>query len=145
MTPRVAWKATPRGSPLLKLTLSTATMAALRLGDRAMSEVLYELLAPQASRIIVAAEGAVCWGSIHRFLGPLAVVCEQPDLAAMHFEAAIAAHERLGALPFLAADRIAFADLLEASTRDRVRSGELRRTGLALARQVGLAVAPTPI
>ena len=125
------------------LTLSTATMAVLQLGDRAAAEVLYELLAPHASRIIVAAEGAVCWGSIHRFLGPLAVVCEQPDLAAMHFEAAIAAHERLGALPFLAADRIAFADLLDASTRDTVRSGELRRTGLALARQLGLAVAAT--
>ncbi len=124
------------------LTLSTATTAALRLGDRDAAEVLYELLAPQASRIIVAAEGALCWGSIHRFLGPLAVLCERPDLAAMHFEAAIAAHERLGALPFLAADRLAYADLLDASIHDTVRSGELWRTGMALARQLGLAIAP---
>jgi DNA-binding SARP family transcriptional activator len=124
---------------LFFLSLAAAAWAAVLSEDRRSAVVLYELLSPHASRVVVAAEGAVCWGSIHRFLGPLSVLADSADRAAMHFEAAISIHERLGALPFLARDRIAYAELLRRRGGDVVRIEELHRTGLALARRLGMA------
>lgn len=117
------------------LSLGVSARTAVLLDDRGSAELLYELLSPHASRVIVAVEGAVCWGSVHRFLGPLSVLVGKPERAAMHFEAAMAIHERLGALPFLARDRPAYARLLSAGKGDSVRVEDLLRTGSALARR----------
>jgi hypothetical protein len=69
-------------------------------------------LSPHASRVVVAGEGALCWRSVHRFLGPLAALLGQVGRASMHFEAATSIHEQLGAKPFLVRDRLEHADLL---------------------------------
>ncbi|MCZ7628873.1 MAG: hypothetical protein M5U19_07320 [Microthrixaceae bacterium] len=107
MAPMAAtgFESVPRDE-LFFLSLSVAAWTVVRLGDRTSAEALYELLSPHASRVVVAAEGAVCWGSVHRFLGPLSVLIDGGRRAAMHFEAAISIHERLGARPFLARDRL---------------------------------------
>ena len=60
------------------------------------------------------------------------------DRASMHFEAAMSIHERLGATPFLARDRLAYARLLRSLGGDRLRIEDLSRTGLALAEQLGM-------
>lgn len=120
------------------LSLCVAASTANHLDDDGAAGSLYELLSPHASRVVVAGEGALCWGSIHRFLGPLAVLLGQTGRAAMHFEAAISIHERLGAKPFLARDRLAYAAMLHATGGDPVRVDELNRTGLALADQLGM-------
>jgi hypothetical protein len=124
---------------LFFLSLAVAAWTVVLLEDCRAAATLYGLLLPHASRVVVAAEGAVCWGSVHRFLGPLSVLAGSSDRAAMHFETAISIHERLGALPFLARDRIAYARLLRQRGGDAVRIDELHRTGLALARRLGMA------
>ena len=120
------------------LSLGVAATVVAHTGDRAAGGVLYELLAPHASRVVVAAEGALCWGSIHRFLGPLSAVLADTERASMHFEAAMSVHERLGARPFLARDRLAYAELLHTTGGDPLRVDDLHRTGLALATQLGM-------
>jgi DNA-binding SARP family transcriptional activator len=121
------------------LSLGVAARTVALLDDRESAGMLYELLSPHMSRVVVAAEGALCWGSIHRFLGPLSAMTGSSERAAMHFEAAISIHERMGALPFLARDRLAYADMLGMLEGDPVRVGDLKRTGLALARRLGMA------
>ncbi|MFN8104271.1 MAG: BTAD domain-containing putative transcriptional regulator [Acidimicrobiia bacterium] len=123
---------------LFFLGLTVAANTAVRVGDRDAALVLYDLLAPHGSRVVVAAQGALCWGSIQRFLGPLSALLGDSERASMHFEAAMSVHERLGARPFLARDRLAYADLLGSVGGDPVRIGELTRTGLALASQLGM-------
>jgi hypothetical protein len=110
----------------------------VQLGEPRYAADLYDLLAPHASRVIVTAQGALCWGSIHRFLGPLCALMSHPDRAAVHFEAAMAVHERLGARPFLARDRLAFATMIRDTGGDSARIEHLERTGLALARELGM-------
>src|SRR5262249_34149903 len=94
----------------LCLATTGATLVATRDAERAAP--VYEVLPPHASRVIVAASGALCWGSVHRVLAPLAELIGNPEQAAFHFEAAMTMHERLGARPFLARDRLAYARML---------------------------------
>ena len=120
------------------LSLGAAATTAVLTRDREAAGVLYELLSPHSARVIVAAEGALCWGSIHRFLGPLSAALGNVERASMHFEAAMSVHERLGALPFLARDRLAYAAFMRSTGGDPVRIESLARTGLALAAQLGM-------
>jgi hypothetical protein len=75
---------------------------------------------------------------MHRFLGPLSALLGNADRAGVHFEAAMALHERLGARPFLARDRLAYARMLRAAGGDAVRVATLERTGAALASELGM-------
>ena len=120
------------------LALAAASVVALAVGDDEAASLVYELLAPQASRVIVAGEGAVCWGSIHRILAPLAAQLGHVERASTHYEAAMAVHERLGARPFLARDRLGYARLLRETGGDDVRIAHLARTGLAIANELGM-------
>jgi len=133
---RAGFETVPRDE-LYFLSLAAAATAVVVTGDRDAAGVLYGLLSPHASRVIVAGEGVLCWGSVQRFLGPLGSVLGDAARAAMHFEAAMSVHERLGARPFLARDRLAYASLLQESGGDGVRIEELARTGLALASELG--------
>jgi hypothetical protein len=121
------------------LGLAAAACTAVTLQYREAAEVLYELLAPHAARVIVAGEGALCWGSIHRVLGPLASVLGATDRASMHFESSMSMHERIGARPFLARDRLGYARLLRDAGGDEARARTLARTGLAIATELGMA------
>ncbi len=129
--------AVPRDE-LFFLSLGAAASSVISTGDLASGAALRELLSPHSSRVVVAAEGAVCWGSIHRFLGPLNAMLDDLDRASMHFEAAMSIHERLGARPFLARDRLGYATALRRAGGDPARIDELVRTGSALAEQYGL-------
>jgi hypothetical protein len=120
------------------LSLAVVGTVVAASGDAEYAPEVYELLAPHASRVIVAAAGALCWGSIHRVLGPLDALTGNVERASVHFEAAMALHERLGARPFLARDRLAYAAMLSANGGDAVRIAQLRRTGLALARELDM-------
>jgi DNA-binding SARP family transcriptional activator len=120
------------------LCIAVVASTLVQLGEPRYAADLYDLLAPHASRVIVTAQGALCWGSIHRFLGPLCALMSHPDRAAVHFEAAMAVHERLGARPFLARDRLAFATMIRDTGGDSARIEHLERTGLALARELGM-------
>ena len=119
--------------------LATLADAAPRLGDRDLSAELYELLLPRRSDVIVLTDGVVCWGAMSRILGPLARALGKDDAALDHFEHAMAVHERLGARPFLARDRLACAALL-AERGDKRRAATLARTGRALAESLGMRI-----
>lgn len=120
------------------LSLAAAATVADLLRDTEVAEILYELLSPHASRVIVAGQGALCWGSVHRRLAPLAVLLGATEPASMHFESAMSIHERLGAQPFLARDRLGYARLLRDTDGDEMRVRALARTGLAIARELGM-------
>ncbi|MCE7883765.1 MAG: hypothetical protein DYH08_07885 [Actinobacteria bacterium ATB1] len=134
---RTGFETVPRDDVYL-LSLGAAAAAVVLIGDRNTASTLRELLSPHASRVIVAGQGALCWGSVQRFLAPLNSLLGDVERASMHFEAAMSVHERLGALPFLARDRLAYADLLDSVGGDAVRIEDLSRTGLALARELGM-------
>ncbi|HEX9259662.1 MAG TPA: hypothetical protein VF855_09010, partial [Acidimicrobiales bacterium] len=90
-----------RRDMMWKVTLAEAATAAALLEDRDRQAALYRLLLPVADELVVFAHGAMCWGSVHRFLGPLAERLGRVDEAGAHRRAALAAHRRLGATLFI--------------------------------------------
>ncbi|HEU0318817.1 MAG TPA: hypothetical protein VFR49_15890, partial [Solirubrobacteraceae bacterium] len=81
------------------------------LGDVERAPRLYALLEPFAERSIQIIFTA-CWGSIHRYLGLLAGVMDRFDVAERHFEAALLANARMGALLMTAETQCAYGALL---------------------------------
>jgi DNA-binding SARP family transcriptional activator/tetratricopeptide (TPR) repeat protein len=82
------------------------------LGDAPHAETLYALLEPFADRNIVIGWASACQGSAARHLGLLAAVLGRRDVAASHFEHAIAANESMGARPWLARTQVDYAGML---------------------------------
>jgi DNA-binding SARP family transcriptional activator len=127
--------ATVPHDPLWFAALACAANAAARLADHRAAVIVTELLRPHVDRVIVLGEGAVCWGSVHRLLGPLASLLGAKESAIFHHERAARVHEQLGALPFLAYDRLGLAEILFADAPRSDVAVELARTGVVLARR----------
>ena len=86
--------------------LAALAMACSALGDRRRAARLYDLLAPYADRnVIVARLPLGSLGSASQYLGLLAATLSRWEDAAAHMEAAVAAHEGMGAAVFLAGNR----------------------------------------
>ena len=95
-------------------------------GDRRRAARLYDLLLPYADRnVIVARLPLGTLGSASQHLGLLAATLSNWDPAAAPFTAAMQAHERTGAAPFLAAGRAEHARALRAGGRRRDWLGEV--------------------
>lgn len=95
--------------------LAILAIACSALGDRRRAARLYDLLLPCADRnVIVARLPLGTLGSASQHLGLLAATLSRWDAAAAHFTAAMQAHERMGAAPFLAAGRAEHARALRA-------------------------------
>ena len=111
--------------------LLVETCAALRDAERA--PLLYALLEPYADRFVQVIFTAN-WGSVHRYLGLLAGATDRFAEAERHFQAALAANARIGAVLMSAETQCAFGALLlrRAADGDRARAAELG----ALAEQV---------
>jgi len=118
----------------LTAALLAETCAALRDTQRAPS--LYALLEPFADRCVQVIFTA-SWGSIHRHLGLLAGVLERYDEAEGHFEAAIEANARIGAVLMTAETQCAYGALL----LRRGRAGDAGRAA-ALGALAELVAAP---
>ena len=105
--------------------------------------ILYPLVAPYADHIIAftAPQPVACHGSASFYVGLLATVTSRWAEAADHFEAAIRAHDRLGARPFLARTRYEYARMLLSRGRpdDETRAFELLDRAHAAARTLGMA------
>jgi len=93
------------------------------LRDRTRAPALYALLRPFAGRNAVVPFWPGFRGAVDHYLGLLAATLGESDAAADHFDAALAMHERVGARPYLARTRHAYADLLLA----RGRTSDLAR------------------
>ncbi|MGH9022251.1 MAG: hypothetical protein ACRDV9_03995, partial [Acidimicrobiia bacterium] len=92
-------------------------LVAARIADPLRSASLYRALAPWDGRVVVTGTGPACLGVVADALARLAVVQGRMDLAARHFEAALALQARLGAPALSAATALGYADTLASSSR----------------------------
>jgi tetratricopeptide (TPR) repeat protein len=123
--------------------VAVAALAAARLHEPAAADRLYQALLPYRAQVIagVMPHPVVCFGPASLYLGLLATVTSRWAEAGGHFEAAVAADERLGAGPFLARTRYEYARMLLARGQagDRRRAAELLDQALAAASTLGMA------
>ena len=119
--------------------LSFVAEACALLGDARRAARLYDLLLPWSA--------LTTWdyqegfrGSTERYLALLAATAARPDDARRHFEAAIAANERMGARVWLALTQIDYAELLlsRGDERDAARAGGLLDAALATCDELDL-------
>src|SRR5438034_379419 len=122
------------------VSMGLLSTVAAELNDRASAAKLYDLLAPYAGRVGIAAAGLACSGSGSYHLGLLAATPGRVADAIRHYEDAATVHERMGARPFLAWTQLAHARLL--LTRDagarRREATALLTSALATARELGM-------
>jgi DNA-binding SARP family transcriptional activator/tetratricopeptide (TPR) repeat protein len=79
------------------------------LGDARRAALLYAMLEPYADVNVVIGFAAVCLGSAASFLGKLAATMGEPELAAQHFERALAINRELPAPACLARTQVDYA------------------------------------
>jgi predicted ATPase len=90
-------------------TLNMWSSVAVALGNGQAAGVLYELLAPWHSHVVVLGNGG---GGVSHYLGLLATALRRPEAAEAHFAEALALHDRL-AVPFWTAQtRISLSRML---------------------------------
>jgi tetratricopeptide (TPR) repeat protein len=123
--------------------VALASLLSARLNEPEAAESLYSILLPYARHIVVftAPQPVVCLGSAGFYLGLLAAVTSRWAEATGHFQAAIAAHDRLGARSFLARTRYEYARMLlcRGEASDRTRALGLLDRALATASTLGMA------
>jgi hypothetical protein len=120
--------------------MAELTEACVRLGDRARSAVLYDHLAPFSGRNVIIADGIAYLGPVSALLAKLATVLERWDLAAGHFEDALASAAGLGATLHVADCQTAYAEMLAGRrlAGDRARAAQLLQAASALYNQLGM-------
>jgi predicted ATPase len=123
--------------------VALASVLSARLDEPEAAGRLYPLLHPYAGHIVAftAPQPVVCLGSAAFHLALLAATTARWAEAADHFEAAAAAHDRLGARPLLARTRYEYARMLLARGQpaDRHRALGLLDRALASAGSLGMA------
>src|SRR5215831_14013834 len=123
--------------------VALGSLLSARLNESEAAGALYSILLPYAGHIVAftAPQPVVCLGSAAFYLGLLAAVRSRWAEAAGHFQAAIAAHDRLGARSFLARTRYEYARTLlsRGQTADRSRALRLLDQALPTASTLGMA------
>jgi AAA ATPase domain len=123
--------------------VALASLLAARLNEPEAAGSLYPLLRPYAGHIIAftAPQPVVCLGSAAFYLALLATTTWRWSQADDHFQAAIRAHDRLGARPLLARTRYEYARMLLRRGRaaDRGQALRLLDRTLATAEHLGMA------
>jgi eukaryotic-like serine/threonine-protein kinase len=120
---------------LYAMSLLAETSVLLHDLDRA--EQLYRLLTPYAQLNVVNVPEGVR-GSVSRYLGLLAAMCERWDDAATHFSCALETNERLGLRPWVAATQEDLARMLLASNREGPRVDQLLDAAIGTYRTLGM-------
>jgi predicted ATPase len=123
---------------LMHLTHLTYTCAAV--GDEQVARMLYDLLLPHDSRILVVAHGVAFYGCVAHYLGTLAALLEMWDAAARHFEDALATYAHMGARPWTVRVQLEYAHLLKkrGGEGDCEKAAELTAAAVAMARELGM-------
>jgi len=124
-------------------SLAVACLVAIRLDACEAARCLYPVLLPYREHVIAITklQPFLCFGSASFYLGLLATVASRWAEAGGHFEAAIVAHEQLGARPLLARTQYEYARMLfrRGQAADRGRAFGLLDRGLAAASSLGMA------
>jgi tetratricopeptide (TPR) repeat protein len=120
--------------------LSYLAEVCTRLDDALEAERLYEQLLPYRDNAILAPMVTVCCGAAARYLGMLAGVMGEWNVAEEHFETALEIDERLHAWPWLAHTKHEFALVLIARgrLRDRGRTETFLSEAAASAERIGM-------
>jgi hypothetical protein len=113
------------------------------LGLDAHADELYSTLLPYRS--LYASAGIVWWGSIERSLGRLALLAGRNEDAIDHLHAAIDAHERVGARPWLARTRVDLAHALMVAGRSSTEAAAQLDAAASVAEELGLVAVSTRI
>jgi DNA-binding SARP family transcriptional activator/tetratricopeptide (TPR) repeat protein len=108
------------------------------LGDADRAALLYDKLEPYAGVNVVIGLAAACLGSAASYLGKLADTMGRGDLAAEHFERALAANAALGAPACLARSQIDYARAITRLDPGDPRAGELLEAAAEAAARHGL-------
>jgi tetratricopeptide (TPR) repeat protein len=121
--------------------LANLAEVAWMVGDAQRAAMVGPLLEPFASHLVVAGRGLLCQGSAARACGMVAASAHRWDEAQRHFEAAMAAHRRIGAHPLLARTQFEWSTVLLQRGRkiDRRRAAECRRKSAELAEALGMS------
>src|SRR6266487_1436248 len=123
--------------------VALASLLSAHLNEPEAAGSLYPVLLPYAGHIVAftAPQPVLCLGSASFYLALLATVTARWAEAADHFEAAIRAHDRLGARPFLARTHYEYARmlLLRSHAADRSRALGLLDRAFASASSLGMA------
>lgn len=132
----------PRGGLWLP-SLASASLAIAQTGDPGAAAVVYPLLRPYSSRIIIIPmpHPVMCFGSASLYLALLANVMSRWEEATELFESAIRANIHLGAKALLARTQLEYARMLirRGDTADRQKALPLLAASGATARDLGLA------
>lgn len=108
-------------------------------GDRDAAAQLYRILEPHAGMIVETGVGVIALGIVDYFLGLTAETSGAPERARVHFEAALAIAERLGARPWIARAAYRLSRILaNGAPADRQRAAQLAAEASALAERIGL-------
>jgi len=121
--------------------VAALAIVAHALDDPTRAATLYELLAPYADHnVLVARLPLGTLGSSRQFLGLLAAAMGRWDDALVQLDAAVQAHERIGAVPLQARSRHRYAKVLLARGRpeDRARAQQHLEWAGAAARRLGM-------
>jgi tetratricopeptide (TPR) repeat protein len=122
---------------LIAITLMAEVCGAL--GDAVRAGELYRLLEPYAGRNVVVGRNATFNGSASWLLGLLATAQGRHALAETHFAAAQEMHAAMGARPFEARTKVAWAEMLLAQGSPD-RAAELLADAILVADALGMVV-----
>ena len=108
-------------------------------GDDRIAPDLYAELTPHAGSIVTIGHGVACYGSADRYLGIVAAVSGEHDLARAHLEAALEIDRGMGAWTWLAHTQYELGRLLlKGGDGDPARGHELLQEAGALAERIGM-------
>ena len=122
---------------LVAITLMAEVCGAL--GDSVRAAELYAMLEPYAGRNVVVGRNATFNGCASWLLGLLAAAQGRYELAESHYAAAQEMHAAMGARPFEARTKVAWAEMLLAQGED-ARASELLADAILVADALGMVV-----
>jgi class 3 adenylate cyclase/tetratricopeptide (TPR) repeat protein len=121
-------------------TIPMAAEICAALGDAERAAELYELLLPHKDRYLVVTTTIACNGSVARYLGLLAATMGRFEDAGRHFQAALAASQRIGAAAIAARTAADYAaTLLRGGAPDRAQATSLIAYARSEARNLRIA------
>jgi len=133
------FKSIPRRMTWLACIILLSEVCA-QLGDTRRAALLYELLAPYASRNPLLT-WHVCFGSAQHYLGRLAVTMSRYDEAIEHFEAALLCNQQMGARLWALHNQYFLGEALLLRNRkaDRQRAQSLLQECQGIATKLGVS------
>jgi predicted ATPase/DNA-binding CsgD family transcriptional regulator len=125
---------------LFLASLTYLADACTAVGDTDLAALVYCELAPLRGGNVVIGHGVAVYGAADRYLGMLAATLGQPDLAAEHFEEALAFNRAMGARTWVAHTLYAYGRTLRTrdDDGDAARAAAMLTEAAALAEDIGM-------